>query len=282
MDPDLIRLILVVLGVLLVIGIYAWDRIKRLSPPRRMGRRAPSSMSLDDIGEQRGERREPRVESQPESVPAMAIDDVASDESISDGDPRDAIAERPRQVRESPAWQPDSTAADPQFTMDLSFDAHGDSDYLSIDPALLDEVERKLIVFNVVAGSSHFGGAAIAKACAACGLVAGEMDIYHYQDPRSGKVLFSLASMVEPGTFPWTDMKAFSTPGLSMFTQLPGARDGVEIFDTMLKAARQLASLLQGEVQDERHNKLTGQMEKHLRESVVEHRRRLRLLRGRR
>ena len=38
----------------------------------------------------------------------------------------------------------------------------------------------------------------------------------------------------------------------------------------MLKAGRQLASLLNAELQDERHNKLTGQMERHIVESIIE------------
>jgi cell division protein ZipA len=90
-----------------------------------------------------------------------------------------------------------------------------------------------------------------------------------------------MANMVEPGRFPIEEMDAFSTPGVTLFTQLPGARDGMEIFDRMLKVARQLASLLQAELQDEAHNRLTGQMEKHLAESVIEHRRRVRLARSR-
>ena len=113
-------------------------------------------------------------------------------------------------------------------------------------------------------------------------LAPGEMSIYHHHDARTGRVLFSMASMVEPGTFPFDGMKRFSTPGLALFTQLPGARDGVEIYDAMLAAARGLAAALHGEVQDERHNKLTGQMEKHIREAIIEHRHRLKLQRSRR
>jgi len=94
-------------------------------------------------------------------------------------------------------------------------------------------------------------------------------------------VLFSMASMVEPGTFAADELEGFSTPGLSLFTQLPGARDGVEIFDTLLATAKQLATLLDGELLDERRNKLTRQMEEHIRESVIEHRRKVNLVRSR-
>jgi cell division protein ZipA len=87
--------------------------------------------------------------------------------------------------------------------------------------------------------------------------------------------------MVEPGSFPTGDTSAFKTPGLSIFTQLPGVRDGVEIYDEMLATANRLAALLHGELQDERHNKLTRQMEKHTRESIIEHRHKVKLARSR-
>jgi FtsZ-interacting cell division protein ZipA len=49
----------------------------------------------------------------------------------------------------------------------------------------------------------------------------------------------------------------------------------------MLTAARELARLLNAEIQDERHNKLTQQMQDHMRDSIIEHRTRVRLARSR-
>lgn len=303
MDPDLIRLILVILGVLLVLGIYLWDRYKRAAPRRSMVRELPpeepaelessyESNRLDDaepyyetheaadeMPDASVRRREPRVDSVPESVPAFSArdDDVANAGSTK---PTHASALDP-EPEDIGTFSTAAEDADPQFSMDLNFDAHGDNDYLSTDPALVDEVERKIIVLNIVSKGKDFRGSAIAKACDSIHLRLGDMSIYHHHDGVTGKVLFSLASMVEPGNFPADDMGGFSTPGLSMFTQLPGAKDGMEIFEDMLAAGKRLASLLQGELQDDRHNKLTIQMEKHIAESIIEHRRRLKLARSR-
>jgi cell division protein ZipA len=169
----------------------------------------------------------------------------------------------------------------PQFAMDLNFDAHGDSDYLNTDPALHGEVERKIVVMNLVRRDGGLSGTAIEKACAAMGLKPGDMAIYHRHEKSGDRVVFSMASMVEPGSFPIGDMGSFSTPGLTLFTQLPGVRDGVEIYDEMLRAAQQLAKLLNAELQDDGHNKLTRQMQEHTRESIIEHRRKIRLARSR-
>jgi len=285
MDPDLVRLILIVLGVLLVAGIYLWDRYKRSQPRAQAFRRPPAGMSIDG-GEAEDEaplgRAEPHMDDDIESIPEMRLDEGqqpghAVAPPPKRPHPRDMLDPDPEDIGE---WAGAARDADPQFSMDLAFDAHGDSDYLSTDPALRDEVERKIIVIHVVARDGSFAGPAIEKACRANDLVLGEMSIYHRHE-SGGRVMFSMASMVEPGSFPADAMDGFSSPGLSLFTQLPGVRDGVEIYDEMLATANRLAALLHGELQDERHNKLTRQMEKHTRESVIEHRRKLKLARSR-
>ena len=179
------------------------------------------------------------------------------------------------------AWSETAHREEPQMSMGLHFDAHGDGDYLSSDPDLQDDVERKLIVIHLTAPQGKLAGRAIAAACEAAGLVLGDMSIYHRLDDESGSVLFSLASMVEPGTIPADELASFETPGLAMFTQLPGARDGVQIYDQMLAVADRMAGLLHAEIRDERRNKLTRQMQDHMRESIIEHRHRVRLARSR-
>ncbi len=282
MNPDLVRLILIVFGVFLVAGIYLWDRYKRAVPRPQASRRSPAAMSMDaDAFEQEAaSRQEPHMEEAIESIPQLRLDEVDDDL------PAVATASRPQRTldpepEELGEWSGVARDTDPQFTMDLNFDAHGDGDYLSTDPALYDEVERKLVVINVVAREGSFAGPAIEKACKANDLKLGDMSIYHRREGSGGRVLFSMASMVEPGNFPAGRMADFATPGLVIFTQLPGIRDGVEVYEEMLATANRLGVLLHGELQDERHNKLTRQMEKHIRESIIEHRRRIKLARSR-
>jgi cell division protein ZipA len=282
MDPDLVRLILVVLGVSLVVGIYLWDRYKRSAPNLRVSRRPPEKISVDpalvDAVEQ--ERPEPTMDDAVESIPEMRVEEVPDrvDRSKDRPDARPGLDPDPADIGD---WSESGTDQDPQFSMDLNFDAHGDGDYLSTDPALYDEVERKIVVINLVRRDGAFSGAAIEKACSAVGMQLGDMSIYHRHE-GGGRVLFSMASMVEPGVFPADQMSGFSTPGLSLFTQLPGVRDGVEIYDEMLSTAGRLASLLHGEMLDDQRNKLTRQMQEHIREAIIEHRRKIKLARSRR
>jgi cell division protein ZipA len=280
MDPDLLRLLLVVLGVLLVLGIYLWDRYQRAVPPAR-NRRVIEEPAEPGVPHDRPVTRNDRDAVEPSwEAPAGAgtsgsapADPPPSRISLElDPDPDPAAIE---------AWSTSAAAEEPQLSMGLRFDAHGDADYLSADPELQDDVERKLIVIHVASRQGSMAGPAIEQACAAADLELGDMSIYHRRDPANGQVLFSVASMVEPGSFPRDGMAQFRTPGLTLFSQLPGAREGTEIYEAMLEAAAGLAMRLQAEVQDEHRNKLTRQMQDHMRESIIEHRRKVRLARSR-
>jgi cell division protein ZipA len=279
MDPDLVRLILLVLGALLVAGIYLWDRYKRSRPRTPVGRRPPSAEALDCPMVEPGEngRAEPSMGDAVESIPEMRVDQARAGGG-------GAVAARaapepdPGDVGD---WSSVNADENPQFSMDLNFDAHQDGDYLNRDPVLNDEVERKIVVLNLVARGEKIAGTQIERACQSVGLVAGDMSIYHYPEPASGRALFSMASMVEPGSFPITDMAGFNTPGLCLFTQLPGVRDGIEIYDRMLSTAQRLAEQLDAELLDDQRNPLTRQMQEHTRESIIGHRHRIQLERGR-
>jgi cell division protein ZipA len=282
MDPDLVRLILLVLGALLVAGIYLWDRYKRSSPRTPVGRRPPSAGALDCPMVDRDEsaRAEPSMGDAVESIPEMRVDEARARGGTGGGGvaARGAPEPDPEDVGD---WSSVTADENPQFSMDLNFDAHQDGDYLNRDPALNDEVERKIVILNLVARGEAIAGKQIERACQSVGLVAGDMSIYHYPEPASGRALFSMASMVEPGSFPLTDMAGFSTPGLCLFTQLPGVRDGLEIYDQMLSTAQRLAEQLDAELLDDQRNPLTRQMQEHTRESIIGHRHRIQLERGR-
>lgn len=325
MDSYLLRLVLLVLGVLLVVGIYLWDRVKRnkrRSPPLKMSRKLEEpNFDIpdrdDDIGEvrvvSRGNRAasEPFIETpaevvaepEPEANPGLKTakpeqaDEVPRPipEPIAEPAPAgsplnelglqlDEAAKPARQKAEPVMLQAGDelpAVGESQFTLDLEFNAHGDSDYLNIDPALLDEVPRLIVQINVMSRRRPFSAQQILYATAQVELNYGEMNIYHRQTD-AGQVLFSMASVVEPGTFPGNADESFSTPGLSMFTQLPGARDGLAIYADMLFTAERLSALLDAVLQDESRSKLTKQSIEHTREKILEHRHQIELLRRRR
>jgi cell division protein ZipA len=99
----------------------------------------------------------------------------------------------------------------------------------------------------------------------------GRLGIFHRPNSSSeqGQV-FSVASLVEPGSFDLSRMSSSSVPGVSIFLQIPGPTDAVAAFDVMLATAHQLASRLDGDLLDEKGNRLSVQRERYLREEVIQ------------
>ncbi|WP_412852478.1 cell division protein ZipA [Ectothiorhodospira shaposhnikovii] len=134
------------------------------------------------------------------------------------------------------------------------------------------EVPReKLVVLHVVAGEDdRFLGVDLATALTAEGMEFGDMNIYHYlvTDGRRQLPVFSLANMLNPGTFDPRFMDEFTTPGVTLFLQLPGPCDAVESFDAMYHCAEGLAERLKGQVLDASRSVLTRQGSEHIREDI--------------
>lgn len=136
------------------------------------------------------------------------------------------------------------------------------------------EPAGKVVTLFVLAPEGEpFGGNLIKNAMNKTDLQPGDMDIYHHYENVNGvdEPIFSVANMVEPGTFSLDAMESFSTPGLVLFLQLPTAVDAVSAFDEMVRTARNLSVHLQGSVRDATHSALTNQTVAHLREDVIDY-----------
>ncbi|MBC7984923.1 MAG: hypothetical protein H7Y02_13835 [Candidatus Obscuribacterales bacterium] len=129
--------------------------------------------------------------------------------------------------------------------------------------------QRKIIALRLTAGAQRFEGARLKALLEAQQCRHGKYSIYHREDEQ-GLTLFSVASMVEPGTFDLFTMKDTQFPGITVFAQLPGPMDGAAMFDQMLDCARNLESALSGVLQDERGTVLTPQRAERLREDIID------------
>lgn len=101
----------------------------------------------------------------------------------------------------------------------------------------------------------------------------GEKNIFHHHvdnDPEEA-VLFSIAQSTEPGNFDLNTIKTQRVQGLVIFMQLPIAasdRTPLEIFENMLRSARQLAAALNGELCDNRHAQLSAKAISHVKQKI--------------
>lgn len=134
-------------------------------------------------------------------------------------------------------------------------------------------VEPQIIVLSVVMPVNQLmSGAALLPSLLTLGMKYGEMDIFHrHQDSAgNGGVSFSLANMVNPGSFDLDSMETFATPGVSLFMALPNAVDAFSAFDQMLAAAKHLAQEFNAQVIDDKRNVLTKQTEQHYMNKIRE------------
>ncbi|MCW8948171.1 MAG: cell division protein ZipA [Sedimenticola sp.] len=278
MDADILRLILFLAGVGLILGIYFWDRHKKVNAKVHAIRKAQLGEAIPnrtDVIEKIAEKR---------LDPSWQDEDYAMDsESIEVDDPNRFAAELDDDLDEelkqldsiAHESEPDASAIDRQVAFSFTAD-----DSLDEPEELLQEGLPGLILqINVVASNGHFSGEAIMRVARDVELKHGDMNIFHRyaSDEANARVVFSMASLVEPGIFPLDQMDTFSTPGLVLFGQLPGPKDGLAAFSDMLFTAERLAALLDGELQDETHSALSKQTIEHIREKILEHRRQVQL-----
>ena len=96
----------------------------------------------------------------------------------------------------------------------------------------------------------------------------GKFGIFHRLN--EGASVFSLASMVEPGSFDLQQMPEQYFPGVTLFMLLPGPLDGLIAFDQLMTCVRRMSHATQGVVQDERGNTLNAQLMNRLRDDVLD------------
>jgi len=83
------------------------------------------------------------------------------------------------------------------------------------------------------------------------------------------KTLFSVANIREPGTFDLSAMENFSTAGVALFMQVHPGVDAVGAFEAMVEAAHSVAESLGGTVCDATRSVLSRQTIGHMRDEVI-------------
>lgn len=103
------------------------------------------------------------------------------------------------------------------------------------------------------------------------GLRHGRYGIFHLPvDDAADVARFSVANLIEPGSFDLTRLRTERYPGISLFLGLPGPPDGVGAFDQMVGLARRMAAELGGDLVDEQGSTLSIQRERFLREEIIQ------------
>jgi cell division protein ZipA len=136
----------------------------------------------------------------------------------------------------------------------------------------ISEPEQKIVTLRIVArNQGAINGEELVLNLRGIGMRHGKFGIYHRcEGTDEGRVIFSAASLVEPGTFDLKTIKEQELPGISLFMVLPGPVDGAQAFDLMMGTARALTQSLDAELLDESGSTLSIQRERYLREEIIQ------------
>lgn len=225
MDKELLRLVIIVIGGIVIVGMVLWSAFKNKRPRR--------GIDFYDSGN-----------------PLENIDD--SLKLNLENDDFDIVPLGSAVDAETPA-DPISVASEAELPQ---------------SQANTFEVPN-IIQFSIVASADDgFNGNALLEAFQLVGLEYGNMKIFERLDEQR-RVDFAVASMVEPGTFPDSDIESFTCPGIVFFLQ-PGAMENpLPVFDDFIQTINLLATELDGIKWDNNRQPLTNETIQQFRKSFT-------------
>ena len=129
----------------------------------------------------------------------------------------------------------------------------------------------KIVSLYVAARAGHtLRGEDIVVAAEKTGLVFGHMNVFHRlieNHPERGPI-FSMANIMQPGSFDMSRIRELETPAIAFFLTLPAPISALEAWEKLLPNVERMAELLDGVALDDSRNALGRQRIQHIREEL--------------
>lgn len=129
----------------------------------------------------------------------------------------------------------------------------------------------KIVSLYVAARAGHtLRGEDIVVAAEKTGLTFGHMNVFHRlveNHPERGPI-FSMANILQPGSFDMANIRELETPAIAFFLTLPAPITALEAWEKLLPNVQRIAELLDGVPLDDGRNALGRQRIMHIREEL--------------
>ncbi len=182
-----------------------------------------------------------------------------NNELISESD--EHLTERPPSVRQEARQPNQKTTTTRVVEKTIPVDSSAEQTIKIVYDSVPEGVDELIISHTILSKGEFFTGEQLFHALDSAGLSYGEMNIYHYpgDEATDSFALFSVANVVEPGTFNPQEPETLKTPGISMFMRLPTRMDSYKAYEKFIHVAQTIAAELGGELCDETRSQLTQQ-----------------------
>ncbi|WP_312645519.1 cell division protein ZipA [Stenotrophomonas sp.] len=132
------------------------------------------------------------------------------------------------------------------------------------------DFDKIVSLFVAARAGEQLRGEDIVVAAEKTGLVFGHMNVFHRLvegHPERGPI-FSMASIMKPGSFDMANIRAMETPAIAFFLTLPAPLTALDAWEKMLPTVQRMAELLDGLVLDDSRNPLGRQRIAHIRDEL--------------
>lgn len=285
MDKDILRIIIIIIGLMIMAGMILWSMFKNRQPKQDLNLYQRKSSDAEDT-----------PYPYEEVVSLAGANTPTSDVAEEEVDPifGEPIRSRANYPQEDPTYD-EYSAEKPQPSLDLNNASSKIEEELDLDlggfekemiapinthglegletPAPKKPVAAvpKIIQIHLFAlDYDGFKGEDLLTAFKLAKLEYGSLKIFERLDSQR-RVDFAVASMVEPGIFPEKEMTSFRCPGIVFFLQPSELDSPVETFDEFIETIDLIESKIEGVKLDHKREPLSLETIKSIRETLVYH-----------
>lgn len=248
MDMSNLRWILVIVGIIIIAGVFLFGNPDKKRKPRASRKRVHAERV----------RREPALGSNQA--------DADTDENPGDDARQTELA--------IDHFDGSGERREPRF--DSSNDDLPEIDLgIPAKPKVADvPLPDKIITLFLQARDNHIiTGVELLDVSLKSGLVFGPQGIFHRIHEEDVEPVFSMANLTNPGTFDKNAWNTIEIKGVTMFMTLPGPKNALDAWDSMLATSRRLAELLHADLLDSQRKVFTRERALLIKEELREYQR---------